>query len=146
MFAAIKFSTASSSFISWPIVPLPPLFCDLYSSGFTLFIYPPWVSTTTVSRSGIRSSIEKDLISPSITLVFRASPYFLFISENSFLMTSTIFPGSFKRDFNSRINFCFSSSSSSIFCLSSPAKVWSRISKIAAACFSDRLNFLTKFL
>src|SRR3989344_2964712 len=111
-----KTLTTSSSLTSAPIKPLPPLFCRRYSSGLTRFMYPPLVSTITCSASGIKSSALKVLTACVITLVLRSPPYLFLISSSSFLMTASIFLGSFKRVFRSLISFCFSFSSSALFC------------------------------
>ena len=91
------------------------------------------------SSTGIKSSSSISNV-PWMISVRRLSPYFSFISNNSFLMISKIRSSFARISFKSaiRINKLFNSSS--IFSLSKPAKRCNCISLTALACLSDIPN------
>ena len=142
--AVRKLVTKSSSLVSRSTTPTPPRFWRLYSPGLVRLMYPPLVKTSALSSSGTRSSTERTLTPPLITLVRRSSPYFVLISASSFLTTFKILAGEAKSSFISFINVCTSFNSSSTFCLSRPASFWSFISRMALAWSSESLNSFIK--
>ena len=91
------------------------------------------------SSTGIKSSSSISNV-PWMISVRRLSPYFSFISNNSFLMISKIRSSFARISFKSaiRINKLFNSSS--IFSLSKPARRCNCISLTALACLSDIPN------
>src|SRR3989338_6969993 len=60
--------TTSSSFVLRSTTPTPPRFCVRYSLGLVRLMYPPRVSTTTLSSSGTRSSGFSILTPPETPL------------------------------------------------------------------------------
>ena len=97
----------------------------------------------TISSSAIKSSTSKSEVSIVISLR-RLSPYFSFIAINSSLMISRWRSSEAKMAFKSAINTNNAACSSSIFSRSKPVKRAKRISKIAFAWISVRLNFSIK--
>ena len=122
-----------------PLIPLPPRFWLLKVSLLIRLIYPSFVMVMTTSSFGIRSSMEMSYSSNPMEVLL-SSPYFSEMTRISFRITPRRSFLSARIALYSAIFFMSSSYSASSFSLSSPVRALKRMSTIACACASLRLN------